>query len=276
MWRDRQHSGMDEAECRFWFENLYSPYRIGLVCGDVSGNLVVRDFDSLNAYQRWANEHQELAESLPTVETGRPGRHVYCRSTSSMKTTSFADGEFRGNGAFVVAPPSRHESGVHYTWTRGLPEMLPTIDPAQGGMLRDWTPDNAALIVAAPASSVVTESTESTEDIFLSVTARAAVSAAVKQTLPRAEGQRHHRLFEFARRLKAVPELAGLPANDLREAVRKWHAAARPTIATKDFEETFWDFAESWDKVRYPANSQPVRVAFEAATKQPTPRCAEH
>jgi len=65
-----------------------------------------------------------------------------------------------------------------------------------------------------------------------------------------------------------------LPA-DLRNFVEAWHRAALPTIATKDFDTTFWDFVESWDKVRYPAGSQPVKAAFELAARDNPPKCAK-
>lgn len=241
----------------------------------MSGNLAVRDFDNMAAYERWASEYLSFAETLPTVETGRPGRHVYLRSKNRLKTQSFDDGEFRGDGAFVVAPPSRHETGTAYQWLRGIPEAIPEIDPEQAGLLRCWatTPD-------ASGGAVVTECTECTESTeavvsVLSVTARDAVASAIQQTRPLAEGQRRTRLFEFARRLKAIPDLAPASAADLRDFVVAWHRAALPAITTKDFESTFWDFAEGWANVRYPANSEPVKAAFELAQKDDTPKCAK-
>jgi hypothetical protein len=274
MWGGKQNERADENELGFWFENPDSPHRIGVVCGTVSGNLAVRDFDSMAAYQHWATEHPTFAETLPTVETGRPGRHLYLRTTDCPKTRSFDDGEFRGAGAFVVAPPSRHETGKAYQWLCGIPATIPEIDPEQAGLLRCWAPTRDA-----PGSAIATESTESTEsteDIVsvLSVVSRADVARAIQQTRPLAEGQRHHRLFEFARRLKAIPELADLQAAELRDVVKAWHLAALPTITTKDFESTSWDFAEGWEKVRYPAGSDPVQIAIEQAMKDDAPKCA--
>lgn len=275
MWGGKQNERADEKDLRFWFENPNSRYRIGVVCGPVSGNLVVRDFDSMAAYEQWASEYPSLAETLPTVETGRPGRHVYLRSKNRLKTQVFDDGEFRGSGAFVVAPPSKHETGPAYQWTRGIPEEIPEIDPEQAGLLRCWAPTSDAPGGAGATES--TESTESTEDIVsvLSVARRADVASAIRQTLPTSEGWRHHRLFEFARRLKAIPDLAEKTAADLRDVVLEWHREALPTISTKDFETTFWDFSEGWERVRYPAGSDPVQIAFGQAMKDDAPKCAK-
>jgi hypothetical protein len=276
MWKGKQNERMAEDDLRKWFANPEnSPYRIGLVCGKVSDRLAVRDFDSMDAYNRWASEYPDFAQKLPTVATGRPGRHVYLRSTGSLKTRDFGDGEFRGDGAFIMAPPSRYATGIAYQWSGGIPNEIPDIDPETAGLLQRWAP-----IRDASGGAVVTESTEcteSTEDIVsvLSVTARPDVASAIQQTQPLAEGQRHHRLFEFARRLKAIPELADSQAADLRDVVKAWHRAALPTITTKDFESTFWDFAESWGKVRYPAGSDPVQIEFELAMKDDTPECAK-
>lgn len=67
-----------------------------------------------------------------------------------------------------------------------------------------------------------------------------------------------------------------MPADKLRPVVKAWHSAALPRIATKPLEETIWDFAESWDKVRFPADARPVAMCFAEAVKAPTPKCAEH
>src|SRR5262245_60507560 len=88
---------------------------LAVVLGSISGGLAVRDYDDAGAYQRWAGDHPELARRLPTVRTGR-GFHVYCRGPSRFVATD--DGEYRATpGHFVLAPPSRHPTGVIYFWT---------------------------------------------------------------------------------------------------------------------------------------------------------------
>ncbi len=74
-WKRYKAQQAPEANLREWFarDNLSG---LAVVCGPVSDGLVVRDFDTVDAYERWAWEYAELAEILPTVRTAR-GFHVY-------------------------------------------------------------------------------------------------------------------------------------------------------------------------------------------------------
>ncbi|MDM0002705.1 hypothetical protein QTI24_29175 [Variovorax sp. J22P240] len=69
-------------------------------------------------------------------------------------------------------------------------------------------------------------------------------------TLPRHEGERHHRLFELARYLKALRLHATW--SEKREFATRWHVLAQPHIATKELAETLDDFARAFEKVRIP------------------------
>jgi hypothetical protein len=101
------------------------------------------------------------------------------------------------------------------------------------------------------------------------------VRDAIQATLPTSEGHRHRCVFNFARRLKAIPAFADLPAAALRPFVEWWHQAALPKIKTKPFEETWYDFRNAWEAVRFPAGSGPVGLAFERAMAQEAPKCAK-
>jgi len=271
MWKGKQNERMAEDDLRKWFANPEnSPYRIGLVCGKVSGNLAVRDFDSMTAYNSWASGYPEFAATLPTVATGRPGRHVYLRSTGSLKTRDFGDGEFRGDGAFIMAPPSRHGTGVAYQWIGGIPNEIPDIDPETAGLLQRGDPPTDGGIVTEN-----TESTERTEDMSSILSVTSAVERAIRDTLPSGVGDRHSAVFRLARRLKAIPELADSPAKELRDVFAAWYRAVACPMDVSE-SEAFWDFKEGWDKVRWAAGVDPVRVALELAMKDDTPECAKH
>jgi hypothetical protein len=69
---------------------------IAVVCGPISGGVVIRDFDDTAAYKSWADAHPDLAARLPTVKTGR-GFHVYFRSGLN-RIIKCRDGELRGRG----------------------------------------------------------------------------------------------------------------------------------------------------------------------------------
>jgi len=69
-------------------------------------------------------ENPEWAETI-SVKTGGGGSHHYFSvpSAVSCSVSVVADGlDVRGDGGYVVAPPSRHKSGNHYDW-EGLVEV---------------------------------------------------------------------------------------------------------------------------------------------------------
>src|SRR5262249_24604315 len=80
------------------------------------------------------------------------------------------------------------------------------------------------------------------------------VERAVQSAVPGAPGERHHRLFWLARRLKAIAGLADAPAEALGAVVRRWHAVAlRSPMRTKEWAESWADFVDGWRRVLYPA-----------------------
>lgn len=86
---------------------------IGIVCGRVSGNLVVIDCDGEYAEREFSETFPYLLNTY-TVRTGSGGLHVYLEvdDLPYNRKISFGEGhsglEIRGNGQYVVAPPSIH------------------------------------------------------------------------------------------------------------------------------------------------------------------------
>jgi Primase C terminal 1 (PriCT-1)./Bifunctional DNA primase/polymerase, N-terminal. len=62
-------------------------------------------------------ENGELPETWRAI-TGRGGYHIYYRSDEKIKnTTNLYPGiDIRGEGGYVVAPPSIHQNGNYYQW----------------------------------------------------------------------------------------------------------------------------------------------------------------
>jgi hypothetical protein len=86
---------------------------LGIVCGRVSGNLIVVDFDDLGAYIDWLEEVDP--PSTYTVNTGGGGVHCYYRVKGEVPGNhKLVGGDLRGQGGQVVAPPSLHLSGKRY------------------------------------------------------------------------------------------------------------------------------------------------------------------
>ena len=102
-----------------------------------------------------------------------------------------------------------------------------------------------------------------------------AVQRAISLTVPREPGRRHRGIFEFARQLKSIPSLALASEETLRPFVEWWHEVALPVIATKAFEETWFDFRNSWKSVRFPAGEEPIAMMYASAISKPMPKCAD-
>jgi putative DNA primase/helicase len=136
----------DAAMIREWWERWPSA-NIGIRTGG-PGSLLVIDVDVAHNGDATLAEleaaHGEIR--APTVSTGSGGLHLYLRAPATRNTAgAIGPGiDTRGEGGYVVAPPSRHASGGVYHWTPDQPEE-PT--PAPGWLLellRPPTPNGQA------------------------------------------------------------------------------------------------------------------------------------
>ena len=110
-------SGMIRSWWRRWPEA-----NIALVTGEASG-LVVLDVDPRHGGDAALEElEKQFGELPPTVaaRTGSGGRHIIFRHPGRRVPNSagaLGPGlDVRGDGGYIVAPPSRHASGQPYTW----------------------------------------------------------------------------------------------------------------------------------------------------------------
>ncbi len=259
-WKDRQKEAASEAYLLSCLRDRFSDITgLAVVLGEVSGGLACRDFDDEDAYLAWARAHPRLARSLPTVRTPR-GRHIYFRGPETF--AKFADGEYRADPKhFVVLPPSLHPSGATYIWQVPLPAgPLPQLDPRRAGLIPSLSRDSSNKAHTHPLHGWQWRTNQVGDSTELAV----AVARAIKETTPDGPGQRNRKVFEFARRLKAIPELSGAEAETLREYVRQWHRAALPFIRTKPFYVTWLDFVVAWPEVACPVG--PAVVTGRLAT----------
>lgn len=116
---------------------------LGIIGGAISGGLVILDIESVPAAEAWQAAAvqrlgAELVATLPVVATGK-GRHIYFRMENAPGNRKLAMAgksvlaETRGEGGYVLAPPSVHPSGAIYTLLSGdllhIPQL--TADQAQ-------------------------------------------------------------------------------------------------------------------------------------------------
>jgi len=114
-WRTYQSRRPTESEIVRWFYR--SDRNVGIVCGRISGGLAVIDFDSEPAWEAWIEE-DTTRWLIPTVKTSH-GRHVYIKTTTIPGNRRFHERgiDIRGEGGYVVAPPSTHPDGSIYHWS---------------------------------------------------------------------------------------------------------------------------------------------------------------
>jgi len=119
-WQEYQHRLASEQEVKGWFD-IWPNANLGIVTGAVSG-LAVLDVDPQHGGVESLQECEEVHEPLPnTVEavTGGGGRHVYFAYPGVFihNRVGLKPGiDLRGDGGYIVAPPSIHPSGHCYTW----------------------------------------------------------------------------------------------------------------------------------------------------------------
>ena len=145
-WKQYQDRLPNETEILSWTDRK----RWGIVCGKVSGNLEVIDFDEKvreGIFERWKSllpaEGLELLKTLPLSKTINNGYHVLYRSMGIEGNTPLARGlnekgdtkaliETRGEGGFIVEPPTEG-----YTPLNGSLKHIPEITSEQRRMLLD-------------------------------------------------------------------------------------------------------------------------------------------
>ena len=231
-----------------WIAQQWPPgsrRNVGVVCGAVSGGLVVRDWDDAEAYETWRGAHPELATTIPTVETRR-GRHQYVLASDGRTgSLTFSDGELKGDGCYVVvagSSVSRDRSGAQiephvYRWTVPLTitdgkPILPVLDLAESGLIPD---------VSCVLHSHLTQHPQHPHAGGPGVgLGDSAVAALVERHSITGKGQRNNSLWRLALDVKARVRV---PDDDLAEQVlRAWLACNRKHCGTSDWLANWEEF----------------------------------
>jgi hypothetical protein len=136
-WMEFQSRKPSDAELQGWFVR-WPDLNLGIVTGAVAG-LVVLDVDPQHGgAESLAGLESRNGPLLPTIEavTGGGGRHIYFRHPGGTvhNLVGLAPGiDLRGDGGYVVAPPSIHPSGQAYAWRPGrAPGEVPI------GFMPEW------------------------------------------------------------------------------------------------------------------------------------------
>ena len=130
-WQDFQKRRATAEEIRAWWTK-WPMANVGIVTGEISGIFVI-DCDNEEAY----NKIQELLpDSFITCIAKTPrGYHLYLiypKGQNISNATSIIPGvDIRGEGGYIIAPPSVNVEGKVYTWLPGMSidEVAPTTIP---------------------------------------------------------------------------------------------------------------------------------------------------
>ena len=109
----------------------YPDANVGIVTGSASG-FAVADVDPRNGGNEALEELEKKHGRLPdtaTAQTSAGGRHLYFSTDGPVKSRVLAPGvDFKGDGGYVVAPPSRHASGDVYRGDEAFEDGRPLAD----------------------------------------------------------------------------------------------------------------------------------------------------
>ena len=137
-WKPYQKAPADEATLTRWAESDLQA--LAVVTGQVSGGLLVLDFDVPEFYSWWVERVGDDAHGLPVQQTGGGGYQVLlrCPDPGGNQKLAWAPGEAdptgrtiaietRGEGGYAVLAPSLHPSGQRYVWLSGDAAGVPTV-----------------------------------------------------------------------------------------------------------------------------------------------------
>ena len=121
----------DQKQIAAWWDR-WPDANIGIATGSVSGGLVVIDldrdeekgFDGYEVLREWEKQHGQLPDTCQSI-TGRGGYHLLYRDTVEHRNAQavYEGVDIRGEGGYIVAPPSIHPNGHAYEWEQGPDEF---------------------------------------------------------------------------------------------------------------------------------------------------------
>ena len=109
----------DPAKLRDCFTGAYEIANIGLATGSPS-NVFVVDVDNIDSFVGLQSNNEPLPRTWE-AKTGSGGKHLYFRNPQNVNVknsrSKLAPGiDVRGEGGYVILPPSVHATGQRYEW----------------------------------------------------------------------------------------------------------------------------------------------------------------
>ncbi|MDI6798370.1 MAG: bifunctional DNA primase/polymerase, partial [Desulfatibacillaceae bacterium] len=120
----------DPAQIQVWWQK-WPDANIGAATGPASGVWVL-DLDLPHGPESWQalqEQHGQAPETL-TAQSGGGGLHYFfrwndtARIQSKPQKTLGAGIDTKGQGGYIILPPSSHKSGGHYHWLNNAPIVV--------------------------------------------------------------------------------------------------------------------------------------------------------
>lgn len=106
-WRPYQRRRANHHDITMWYrQGAFGG--VAIVCGAVSKNLIVLDLDGVEAVQDFRHTWPELCSTYMVRTGSGHGEHYYFTTEGLTSTLTATGYELRGDGTYVVAPPSLH------------------------------------------------------------------------------------------------------------------------------------------------------------------------
>lgn len=227
-WTALEAQPADDTTIRDWWRR-YPCAGVGVVTGAVSGLWVV-DVDSP------VGQAQLVALDVPTTPTATTGkgRHLYFTFPGDLRNTAgkVAGLDTRGDGGYVVAPPTVHPSGRPYAW-EASPWETPLAAPPAGlvNLFRDartGTDTRGGRVHRVPVSADNLSALGS--DDYAELLRRGSV-----------QGRRHDDMIRLVGHLLAH----GLSKREVAVLLRPWVDRCRPPFPYQELYQTIRDLADA-------------------------------
>lgn len=131
-WEPYQKRKPTDEESAMWFGNGHSS-NLAIVCGAVSGNLVVLDCDTEQKFFELVDiitdkiQTSDIFSWTPIVKTGK-GYHIYLKTIAPLRSQKFPALDIKAEGGYVIGPGSIHPSGTEYKFVNEFPPNIRVID----------------------------------------------------------------------------------------------------------------------------------------------------
>jgi hypothetical protein len=244
-------STIDETRIsRYW--HRMPDANIGIATGEASG-IVVLDVDGDAGEESIADLQVKYGAIPETIEaiTGSGGRHIYfAKPFVSIRNSESKIGpglDIRGDGGYVIAPPSMHVCGAHYEWELsahpddiGLAEVPPWLlqllgeaatasAPSAGLMTGAYLPLGKAALefiaLGAPEGSQRSRAVAATRNLLSNGRSIDEVSALVWRGLEASGNTPGRDPWTFGHAVAIVEDLARRPAPAAKAL--KWRGVSR-------------------------------------------------